>query len=100
MSAPYRSYVLVSREQIARNYRAVRAVVGPRVEVAAVVKADAYGHGLHHVAARLMHAGADLFAPAVLRRLFAEHDSGAYDHGTRLWALLCFRLWSEEMTGV
>ncbi len=30
----------------------------------AVVKADAYGHGVHHVAARLMHAGADLFAVA------------------------------------
>ena len=41
MSAPYRSYVLVSREQIARNHLTVRAVVGPRVEVAAVVEADA-----------------------------------------------------------
>ena len=45
MAAPYRSYVLVSREQIAQNYRNVRSVVGPHVEVAGVVKADAYGHG-------------------------------------------------------
>jgi alanine racemase len=30
----------------------------------AVVKADAYGHGLQQVAGRLMHAGADLFAVA------------------------------------
>ena len=28
------------------------------------MKADAYGHGLQQVAARLMHAGADLFAVA------------------------------------
>jgi alanine racemase len=37
--------VLVSREQIARNFRNVRSVVGPGIEVAGVVKADAYGHG-------------------------------------------------------
>ena len=58
MSAPYRSYVLVSREQIARNYRAVRAVVGPRVEVAAVVKADAYGHGALEVSRVVIAEGA------------------------------------------
>ncbi len=58
VSAPYRSYVLVSREQIARNYRAVRAVVGPRVEVAAVVKADAYGHGALEVSRTVIAEGA------------------------------------------
>ena len=45
MSPPFRSYVLVSLDQIARNYRNVCAAVGPGVEVMAVVKADAYGHG-------------------------------------------------------
>jgi alanine racemase len=58
VSAPYRSYLLVSRGQIARNYRAVRAVVGPRVEVAAVVKADAYGHGALEVARVVSAEGA------------------------------------------
>lgn len=58
VSAPYRSYVLVSRDQIARNYRAVRAVVGPRVEVAAVVKADAYGHGALEVSRVAIAEGA------------------------------------------
>ncbi len=58
MSCPYRSYVLVSREQIARNYRAVRAVVGPGVEVAGVVKADAYGHGALEVSRVLAAEGA------------------------------------------
>lgn len=58
MSHPFRSYVLVSREQIARNYRNVRAVVGPQVEVACVVKADAYGHGAVEVSRVLLAEGA------------------------------------------
>ena len=58
MSSPYRSYVLVSRDQIARNYRSVRAVVGAGVEVAGVVKADAYGHGALEVARVLAGEGA------------------------------------------
>jgi alanine racemase len=58
MPVPYRSYVLVSREQIARNFGNVRSVVGPEVEVAAVVKADAYGHGALEVSRVLSAAGA------------------------------------------
>ena len=56
--APFRSYALVSREQIARNYRNVRSVVGPGVEVAGVVKADAYGHGMLEVSRVLTAEGA------------------------------------------
>ena len=58
MSAPFRSYILVSREQIARNFRNVCSVVGPQVEVAGVVKADAYGHGALEVARVLLAEGA------------------------------------------
>lgn len=57
MSAPFRSYVLVSREQIARNYRNVCSVVGPAVDVAGVVKADAYGHGGLEVSRLLVAEG-------------------------------------------
>jgi len=62
VTAPYRSYVLVSREQVARNYRSVRAVVGPGVEVAGVVKADAYGHGALEVSRVLVAEGAKWLA--------------------------------------
>ena len=58
MSAPYRSYVLVSRQQLAHNFRAIQAVVGPQVEVAAVVKADAYGHGALEVSRVVAAEGA------------------------------------------
>ena len=62
VSAPFRSYVLVSREQIARNFRNVRSVVGPGVEVACVVKADAYGHGALEVSRVLVAEGAKWLA--------------------------------------
>ena len=62
MSPPFRSYVLVSLDQIARNFRNVRAAVGPGVEVMAVVKADAYGHGALEVSRTLMREGAKWLA--------------------------------------
>jgi alanine racemase len=58
VSAPFRSYVVVSRRQIASNFQSVRAVVGPKVEVAGVVKADAYGHGALEVSRVLVAEGA------------------------------------------
>ena len=58
VSHPYRSYVLISKDQIARNYREVRRAVGPAIEVLGVVKADAYGHGAVEVARVLVAEGA------------------------------------------
>jgi alanine racemase len=58
MSPPFRSYALISREQIARNYRSVCQAVGPGVEVLGVVKADAYGHGAVEVSRVLVGEGA------------------------------------------
>jgi len=54
----YRSWVEISLKQIARNFQAVRDVVGPAVEVMPVVKADAYRHGAIEVSRTLMSAGA------------------------------------------
>ena len=62
MPPPYRSYVLVSLGQIARNFQNVRAAVGPGVEVMAVVKADAYGHGALAVSRTLIREGAEWLA--------------------------------------
>jgi alanine racemase len=54
----YRSWVEISLKQITANYRAVRDVVGPGVEVMPVVKADAYRHGAVEVSRALVAAGA------------------------------------------
>src|SRR5580704_1448624 len=54
----FRSWVEISLKQIADNFNAVRSVVGPKVEVMPVVKADAYRHGAVEVSRALMNAGA------------------------------------------
>lgn len=54
----YRSWVEISLQQIADNFNAIRAVVGPSVEVMPVVKADAYRHGAVEVSRTLIGSGA------------------------------------------
>jgi len=53
-----RSWVEISLKRIAGNFRAVRDVVGPTVEVMPVVKADAYRHGAVEVSRALEAVGA------------------------------------------
>src|SRR5215831_8336119 len=79
VSAPFRSYVLVSREQIARNYRNIRSVVGPSVEVAGVVKADAYGHGALQVSRVLIAEGARWLAVSSVEEGVALRAGGIQD---------------------
>src|SRR5881296_762458 len=59
---PYRCWVEVSRPQIAANFRCIRKVVGPEVEVMPVVKADAYRHGAVEVSRTLVAEGASWLA--------------------------------------
>ncbi|GHU69246.1 alanine racemase [Clostridia bacterium] len=49
------------------NLESVRAAVGPDVKIAAVVKADAYGHGMVQCARTLWESGADVIATANIR---------------------------------
>ncbi len=64
---PYRSYVLISRQQLAQNYRSVRAVSGEGVAVMAVVKANAYGHGAVEVAKVLVAEGVEWLAVSAVK---------------------------------
>src|SRR4051812_43485309 len=82
VSAPFRSYVLVSRDQIARNFRNVRSLVGPDVEVCGVVKADAYGHGAAEVSRVLVAEGARWLAVSSVDEGANLRCSGI--HGTRI----------------
>ena len=47
-----------------RNLRRIKAGLPQGVQYVAVVKADAYGHGIQPVVSRLMQCGADMFAVA------------------------------------
>ena len=71
---PRRCWVEIDLAALERNLKLIRASLPPAIKYVAVVKADAYGHGLHHVAARLMHAGADLFAVANVAEALALRE--------------------------
>ena len=73
---PYRSYVLVSLDRIRRNYRNVREAVGPDIEVMAVVKADAYGHGALAVSRALLEEGAKWLAVSSVDEGVALREAG------------------------
>jgi alanine racemase len=96
---PHRCWAEIDLAALERNLKLIRASLPPHIKYVAVVKADAYGHGLHQTVARLMHAGADLFAVAnvaeaaairelgpgwpilVLGPLLPEEDQRLVDHG-------------------
>jgi len=82
VSPPFRSYVLISRERITRNYRTVCAAVGPGVEVMGVVKADAYGHGAIAVSRLLLDAGARWLAVSSVDEGVTLRCAGI--HGARI----------------
>ncbi len=58
------SEIRISRSALTRNVRAFRRVIGPRVRLMAVVKSNAYGHGVGECAPILARAGANWFGVA------------------------------------
>jgi alanine racemase len=76
INRPLRCWAEIDLAALERNLRLIRASLPPQMRYVAVVKADAYGHGLHHVAARLMHSGADLFAVANVTEAAALRELG------------------------
>ncbi|MFC1704582.1 alanine racemase [Candidatus Omnitrophota bacterium] len=60
------TWVEVNVGAIAYNFRQVRRIVGSRVKILAVVKADAYGHGMREVSQALHGCGADYFGVACI----------------------------------
>jgi alanine racemase len=73
---PHRCWAEIDLAALERNLRLIRASLPAHIRYVAVVKADAYGHGLHQTAARLMHAGADLFAVANVTEAAALRELG------------------------
>lgn len=58
--------LLIDQSAVAANFRALRAKVAPACQVAAMVKADAYGLGMEYVVPALEEAGCDFFYVANL----------------------------------
>jgi alanine racemase len=88
-----RCYVEVSRSQIAANYRAVRAAVGPATEIIGVVKANAYGHGAVEVARVLCSEGAKWLAVSSVEEAVALRGAGI---DCRILVMAGVMRWEEE----
>ena len=76
MPVSYRCWAEVDLTALRGNLAWIRHRVGRPVKIMTVVKADAYGHGLKHIAALLMQSGTDLFGVANLAEAEAIHSVG------------------------
>ncbi len=60
----YRCWAEIDLGALERNLGRIRAALPPHMQYVAVVKADAYGHGMPRMVTRLMQSGASMFAVA------------------------------------
>jgi alanine racemase len=81
----YRCWVEVDLDALRHNVAAIRRRIGPSVKLMAVVKADAYGHGLAQVGGTLMQCGVDAFAVANLSEALLLRQIGGGG-----WPILLF----------
>ncbi len=73
---PYTTWVEISRSAYYQNIQAFRRLIRPTVELAAVVKANAYGHGWHLIAHLAKESGVDSFAVHSLEEAMALREAG------------------------
>ena len=59
-----------------RNVRRTQQIVGPRVDILLIVKADGYGHGAPHVAKAAVAAGVHMLGVATLHEGMELRNSG------------------------
>jgi alanine racemase len=90
---PYRSWVEISKSQIAANFNSIRKVVGPDVEVMPVVKADAYRHGAVEVSRTLEAEGARWLAVSNTEEGCALRQAGIH---ARILVMADFLPFSRE----
>lgn len=76
MKKRYRCWAEIDLAALRENLLWLRDQVGKRVKIMTVVKADAYGHGLKHIAALLMQSGTDVFGVANLAEAQAIRSVG------------------------
>jgi len=90
---PYRSWVEVSLGRIGANYRAIRNLVGAKVEVMPVVKADAYRHGAVAVSRTLVAEGVHWLAVSNAEEGIILREAGL---PTRILVMADFLPFSRE----
>lgn len=70
------SWLEIDAAAHAENLRIARHLIGPDVELSAVVKANAYGHGWRTIATNAIEAGADSFCVHALDEALALRNAG------------------------
>jgi alanine racemase len=73
---PRRAWAEIDEDALAGNVAAVRELIGPGVELSAVIKADAYGHGIVPVGRVFEQAGADRLCVAGIDEATALRAAG------------------------
>ena len=72
-----RSWAEINLAALERNLRLIRNSLPRNIRYISVVKADAYGHGIHPTAARLMQSGVDVFAVANVKEASEIREMGS-----------------------
>ncbi len=70
----------INLDNLAHNIREVRRLVGEKVIITSVIKADAYGHGAAAITKTLLDNGSDRFAVATLSEAIELRKSGVNSH--------------------
>lgn len=76
MATPSYNWISVDLAALRHNFSALKAWVGPAVRVMAVVKANAYGHGLVPAARAFAAAGAETFGVAEVEEAATLREAG------------------------
>ncbi|MCR4925684.1 MAG: alanine racemase [Clostridiales bacterium] len=71
-----RTWVQIDLDTLRKNFEAIRQAVRPETKIMAVVKADAYGHGVEFTARELVKDGADWFAVSNLEEALQVRKAG------------------------
>lgn len=71
-----RTWLEINLDAIRDNYHRIRSFVDPAAQIMAVIKADAYGHGVEHSAREMSEAGVDWFAVSNLEEAIQVRRAG------------------------
>ncbi|MCI0533216.1 alanine racemase [bacterium] len=71
-----RTWIEVDRKAVRDNYRAFRALIPKSTGLIAVIKSNAYGHGLHDFAEEIARLGADMLAVDSAIEAFSLRERG------------------------
>ncbi len=70
------AFLEIDLDAVRSNVQRIQQMIGPRRQVAAIVKANAYGHGLVPVSRACLEAGCTLLCVAILEEAVRLRDGG------------------------